>query len=81
VSPTVTVNVPRLSIAMTQGTVAEWLVADGTFVAEGDPLYVLEIEKTETEIESPAAGVLHHRAAVGDTVPVGTCVAEIVPPG
>ena len=66
---------------MQQGTIAEWLVPDGANVTEGQPIYVLEIEKSTMDVESPASGVLRQIASVGMAYKVGEIVGEIVPDG
>jgi pyruvate/2-oxoglutarate dehydrogenase complex dihydrolipoamide acyltransferase (E2) component len=71
------IRIPKLGTAMQEGTVAEWLVSDGDDVAEGDPIYVVETDKTETEITAPTSGTIRLLAVVGDTLPIGTKVAEI----
>jgi pyruvate dehydrogenase E2 component (dihydrolipoamide acetyltransferase) len=37
----------------------EWLKADGDHVVKGEPLFVIETDKANMEIEAPATGVLH----------------------
>jgi len=74
----VQVRLPKLGFAMNEGVVAEWLAPDGGSVVEGQPLYVLESEKTSQEIEAPASGVLRVVAATGETYEVGALVAEII---
>lgn len=69
--------IPQLGVTMTEGVLAEWLVEDGSSVTAGQPVYVLETDKTETEIEAPAAGTLSIKAQAGDTYGVGTVVGEI----
>ncbi|WP_182377728.1 lipoyl domain-containing protein [Nocardioides sp. WS12] len=69
-------SIPQLGVTMTEGTLAEWLVADGASVGAGEALYVLETDKTMTEIESPAAGVLTIKVEPGD-YEVGTVVGEL----
>ena len=71
------VAIPQLGVSMTEGTIAEWLVADGAVVAEGQVLYLLETDKTETEIPSPAAGTIQLLAQAGVTYLVGTVVARL----
>ena len=71
------VNIPKLGISMTEGTLNNWMVADGDTVAQGQILYVLETDKVETEIESPAAGVVRLVGEPGEVYPVGALVAEI----
>jgi pyruvate/2-oxoglutarate dehydrogenase complex dihydrolipoamide acyltransferase (E2) component len=62
-----------------QVVVLEWLVPDGGNVAQGAPLVVLESEKTQLEIESPASGTLRILVdASDDDVPAGTLIALIV---
>jgi pyruvate/2-oxoglutarate dehydrogenase complex dihydrolipoamide acyltransferase (E2) component len=70
-------TIPRLEMAMTEGVLAEWLVADGAQVKEGDPIYVIETGKATQEIQSPASGRLTQKAAAGETYPVGTDIGEI----
>jgi len=37
---------PKLGFSMDKGVLSEWLVADGTIVVEGQPLYLLESDKS-----------------------------------
>ncbi len=62
---------------MTEGTIVEWLVEDGAPVTAGQPIYVLETDKTEAEIEAPASGVLRIEADAGELLEVGTPIGEI----
>lgn len=71
------VKIPKLGVGMVQGTLSEWLVADGDNVGVGAPLYVLETDKLENEVESPAAGRISILKAAEATYAVGTLVAEI----
>ena len=71
-------TIPRLEMAMTEGVLAEWLVADGAQVKEGDPIYTIETGKAVQEIQAPASGRLLHKAQAGETYLVGTDIGEIV---
>lgn len=72
------VLLPKIGFSMEEGTVAEWLVADGAAVSEGQPLFALESDKSTNEVESPASGTLKILIqAGGDPQPVGTVLAEI----
>jgi pyruvate/2-oxoglutarate dehydrogenase complex dihydrolipoamide acyltransferase (E2) component len=71
-------TIPKLQMSSTEGTLAEWLVADGSTVEEGQAIYSLETDKSVQEIESPAAGKLVQKQAAGETYPVGTEIGEIV---
>jgi len=68
---------PKIGFSMNEGTLAEWLVADGAQVTEGQPLYALESEKSTHEVESPASGTLRIAAAVGETYEVGSVLGTI----
>jgi pyruvate/2-oxoglutarate dehydrogenase complex dihydrolipoamide acyltransferase (E2) component len=70
-------TIPRLEMAMTEGVLAEWLVADGAQVTEGDPIYSLETGKAVQEITAPVSGKLVQRAQAGETYAVGTDIGEI----
>ena len=56
----------------------EWLVDDGDLVDHGTPLAVIESEKTQIELDSPAAGRLEITlAASDDDVSVGSTIGRI----
>lgn len=72
------VVLPKLGFSMNEGSVAEWLVADGAEAQEGQPLYSLESEKSVEEIPAPASGRLKILKPAGeDVLPVGTVLGEI----
>jgi pyruvate/2-oxoglutarate dehydrogenase complex dihydrolipoamide acyltransferase (E2) component len=71
-------QIPRLEMAMTEGVLAEWLVADGAQVNEGDPIYTLETGKAAQEVAAPASGKLVQKAQAGETYEVGTDIGEII---
>jgi pyruvate/2-oxoglutarate dehydrogenase complex dihydrolipoamide acyltransferase (E2) component len=71
------VKIPKLGVGMVEGTLSVWLVADGDDVGVGAPVYVLETDKLENEVESPAAGRISILKAADATYSVGTLVAEI----
>jgi len=71
------VLLPKIGFSMNEATLVEWMVPDGATVAEGQPLYALESEKSVQEVESPAGGVLKIIAALGEVYPVGAVLAEI----
>ena len=68
---------PKIGFSMTEGILAEWLVKDGTQVTAGAPLFCLESDKSTTEVEAPASGVLRVSKAVGESYPVGTVLGVI----
>lgn len=74
---TTTLRIPKAAVSMQEGTLTEWLVPDGTSVAEGQPIYVLELEKSTMDVESPAAGTLRQVGVAGTTYKVGEVIGEI----
>lgn len=71
------VILPKLGFSMNEGQLAEWLAADGATVEEGQPLYLLESDKSTQEVEAPASGKLRILAEIGVTYEVGAVLAEI----
>jgi pyruvate/2-oxoglutarate dehydrogenase complex dihydrolipoamide acyltransferase (E2) component len=75
---TVKVQMPKLTMAATEGMFIEWLVGDGEPVTEDQPLYIAATDKVENEIASPATGTLRHGPAVAEEYyPIGTELAVI----
>ena len=69
--------VPQMGV-VEQVLVVEWLVPDGSEVAAGDPVVVIDTDKAETELEAPASGRLSIRVpASDDDVAVGTVLAVV----
>jgi pyruvate/2-oxoglutarate dehydrogenase complex dihydrolipoamide acyltransferase (E2) component len=78
----VKVKIPKLGLTMTEATIVEWRKAVGETVAAGEPLLVIETEKAEVEVESPATGTLVEiLGQVKSVHPVGGIVAVIDSPG
>jgi len=74
----VEVRIPQIGFSTQEGTLTEWLAADGARVEAGKPLYTLELDKSVQEVESPASGTLKILAATGEVYAVGHLVAEIL---
>ena len=74
---TTKIVLPKIGFSMEEAVLAEWLVADGTEVKEGDPIFVLESDKSQQEIEASASGVLKIIGEVGETYKVGEVLGEI----
>ncbi|MYE67730.1 MAG: dihydrolipoamide acyltransferase, partial [Acidimicrobiia bacterium] len=68
---------PKTGIYEGDVTLIEWLVAEGGEVAIGDPLFLMESEKIEMEIESDTDGWLHREAEAGLEAPIGTRIGAI----
>jgi pyruvate dehydrogenase E2 component (dihydrolipoamide acetyltransferase) len=76
------ITMPRLSDSMEEGTVLQWLVAEGERVEVGQPLVEIETDKATVDYEADAAGViLALTVSEGATVPLGAPIAVIGEPG
>lgn len=71
------VKIPSVGESINEVTIAQWLVEDGEEVEMDDVICELESDKATFELSAEADGVLKHKAEEGDTVEIGTVVAEI----
>ena len=72
------VTMPALGESVTEGTVTRWLKQEGEQVQVDEPLLEVSTDKVDTEIPSPAAGVLTKiLVAEDETVEVGAELAVI----
>ncbi|HEV7726433.1 MAG TPA: 2-oxoglutarate dehydrogenase, E2 component, dihydrolipoamide succinyltransferase [Modestobacter sp.] len=72
------VTMPALGESVTEGTVTRWLKQEGDQVEVDEPLLEVSTDKVDTEIPSPAAGVLTKiLVAEDETVDVGAELAVI----
>src|SRR4051794_17858128 len=72
------VTMPALGESVTEGTVTRWLKQEGDQVEVDEPLLEVSTDKVDTEIPSPAAGVLSKIIVAEDeTVEVGSELAVI----
>jgi pyruvate dehydrogenase E2 component (dihydrolipoamide acetyltransferase) len=72
---------PKLSDAMEEGRVLQWLKKEGDRVQGGDVLASIETDKAEIELESFGAGVLRKiLVPAGESVPVGRLIAVVAEP-
>jgi pyruvate dehydrogenase E2 component (dihydrolipoamide acetyltransferase) len=73
---------PQLGLTMETGTILQWLKAAGDTVEKGQPVVLIQTDKVEYEVESPAAGTLLKVAAQeGAELPVGSLMAVLGDPG
>jgi pyruvate dehydrogenase E2 component (dihydrolipoamide acetyltransferase) len=72
------IRMPQLGETVTEGTITRWFKHVGDAVAEDEVLFEVSTEKVDTEVPSPAAGVLTEILVnEGDTVDVGTVLARV----
>jgi 2-oxoglutarate dehydrogenase E2 component (dihydrolipoamide succinyltransferase) len=69
---------PQLGESVTEGTVTRWLKKEGEHVTADEPLLEVSTDKVDTEIPSPATGILRGIVVDEDeTVTVGAQLAVI----
>jgi pyruvate dehydrogenase E2 component (dihydrolipoamide acetyltransferase) len=74
----VSVSMPQLGESVTEGTVTRWLKKEGERVEADEPLLEVSTDKVDTEIPSPASGILRGISVDEDeTVAVGAQLAVI----
>lgn len=72
---------PMLGIQIENGKIVEWLKKEGDSVEKGEPVFLVETEKVETEVEAPVSGTLAKvMYPEGVEVPVLTVVGVITAP-
>jgi pyruvate dehydrogenase E2 component (dihydrolipoamide acetyltransferase) len=74
----VKLGMPKWGLSMTEGTVVQWLIEEGTELDNGDEVVEVESEKINNAVETPSAGVLRRQVAKeGDVLPVGGLLGVI----
>ncbi len=78
----VEVVMPQMGVSVSEGTITKWLKSEGEPIARDESLLEISTDKVDTEIPSPAEGVLAQiLVQEGATVEVGTVLAVIAPQG
>ena len=73
-----TIKMPQLGESVTEGTIERWLVKEGDTVEQYDPLFEVVTDKVNAEVPAEIAGTIAKILVPdGETVAVGTAVAEI----
>ncbi|MBM2821780.1 MAG: Dihydrolipoamide acetyltransferase component of pyruvate dehydrogenase complex [Thermoleophilia bacterium] len=73
---------PQMGVSVTEGTITKWLRQVGDAIGRDEPLLEISTDKVDTEVPSPAEGVVAQiLVAEGETVEVGTVLAVIAPAG
>jgi pyruvate dehydrogenase E2 component (dihydrolipoamide acetyltransferase) len=71
----------KAGMTMTEGTVAEWYIADGGKVITGELLYSMETEKITMDVDAEAAGTVKHIVDTGIVCDPGQVVGYIYAAG
>ncbi|MDL5205745.1 2-oxo acid dehydrogenase subunit E2 [Streptomyces sp. ALI-76-A] len=77
----VEVLLPKIGLTMQEGTIDEWLVPVGGFVAEGEALLRLATDKVDVDVEAEAQGLFHPVVEAGATVPAGALIGWLLEEG
>jgi Pyruvate/2-oxoglutarate dehydrogenase complex, dihydrolipoamide acyltransferase (E2) component, and related enzymes len=73
---------PKQGLQMTEGTITKWLYSEGDAVEENKPLFEMETDKLNIDIDSPVSGTLLKIVReAGETVPITELIAVIGGPG
>lgn len=73
----VDVKVPSVGESISEVTIASWLKKDGDMVKLDEAICSIESDKATLEISAPKAGKLKILVKEGETVAIGTKVAEV----
>lgn len=69
---------PKLGLTMTEGALAEWMLAPGAAFKTGDGIFVVETDKVASEVPADHDGVLLEvLVPVGEMVQVGTVIGYV----
>ncbi|MBT9393156.1 2-oxoglutarate dehydrogenase complex dihydrolipoyllysine-residue succinyltransferase [Hymenobacter sp. NST-14] len=71
------IKIPAVGESITEVTIAKWLKADGDTVERDEIIAELESDKATFELPAETAGVLKIKVAEGETIDIGTAIAEI----
>lgn len=72
------VVLPKNSLTMTEAEIIEWYVSEGGTVTGGEPLFLMETEKSQVVVEASASGTLAKiLRQVGEVVSAGETIAVV----
>ena len=75
---TTKVVLPKWGMGIEEGTVTQWLKAEGDRVNQGEPIVEIETAKATQAVEAPIGGLLSKiLLAEGETAAVNTDIALI----
>ncbi|TGE15926.1 2-oxoglutarate dehydrogenase complex dihydrolipoyllysine-residue succinyltransferase [Hymenobacter elongatus] len=71
------IKIPAVGESITEVTIAKWLKKDGETVKRDEVIAELESDKATFELPAETDGVLKIRVAEGETIGIGTVIADI----
>lgn len=71
------IRIPKLGMSATEMTLVEWMFGEGEAVEKGDVIYTVETDKSTTEIEAQASGMIRPTGEEGAVYKVGDLIGTI----
>ena len=71
------IKIPAVGESITEVTIAKWLKKDGEAVKRDEVIAELESDKATFELPAEADGILKIRVAEGETIGIGTVIADL----
>ncbi|MDF7814385.1 2-oxoglutarate dehydrogenase complex dihydrolipoyllysine-residue succinyltransferase [Hymenobacter sp. YC55] len=71
------IKIPAVGESITEVTIAKWLKQDGDAVKRDEVIAELESDKATFELPAESDGILKIRVAEGETIGIGTVIADI----
>ena len=75
------VVLPKNSLTMTEAEILEWYADEGSTVTAGEPLFLMETEKSQVDVEAAVSGTLTEIRAQPGTVAVAGEVIAVIDTG
>ena len=76
-----TIYLPKVGMTMEEGTLCKWLVPDGSQVSRGQPVFEMETEKVQMEVECDFEGALKQLVPEGAQLKPGDVVGCVLAVG
>lgn len=74
---TAEIRIPKLGMSATEMTLTEWMHENGEQVQQGEVIYLVETDKSTTEIEAQASGTIQQTGQEGTKYKVGDLIGTI----
>ncbi|MBN99832.1 MAG: dihydrolipoamide acetyltransferase, partial [Acidimicrobiaceae bacterium] len=75
------IQMPKLGLTMTEGTITEWVAEAGSSVTKGSVVMTIETDKVEEEVSAEGDGIVFHTAEVGETLEPGEIAGWLLADG
>jgi pyruvate dehydrogenase E2 component (dihydrolipoamide acetyltransferase)/2-oxoglutarate dehydrogenase E2 component (dihydrolipoamide succinyltransferase) len=71
------IRIPKLGMSAVEMTLVEWMFGPGERVEKGEIIYTVETDKSTTEIEAQASGIIRPTGEEGAVYKVGDLIGTI----